>query len=73
MTEPMDPTLEALGALLTYMAAQSGIRLEPGSGTTLHPLADGSVFEVRIGGTSIGTLHRDAILEVADRIRSRRN
>jgi predicted Rdx family selenoprotein len=71
MTSPTDPTLVAFGELLAYMYAASGVEGAPGS-TTMHPLS-GGVFEIRVGDVTIGTIHRDAILELADRIRMARN
>ena len=69
--EPTDPTLVAFGELLAYMYASSGVQGAPGT-TTVHPL-DGGVLEIRVGEVTIGLLHTDAILQVAEQIRLRRN
>ena len=68
---PRDPTLVAFGELLAYMYASSGVQGEPGT-TTVHPLS-GGVLEIRLGDVTIGTLHQDAVLELAERIRMERN
>lgn len=68
--EPMDPTYLALGELLAYVYATSGVYAAPGS-MSIRPVGD--AWEVVVGETAIGTISREAILELAERIRLRRN
>lgn len=66
----IDPTLDAFGRLLLYVYASSGIEARPGT-TNIRPMGDS--WEVLADGVPVGTISRDAILELADRIRLERH
>lgn len=74
-TEPnplTDPTLAAFGRLLACVYASSGVESRPGT-TTIRPIGDGASFEVLADGLAVGVITREAILELAERIRMERN